>query len=215
MLGTILSLVPSIIGLFSSNKASDEYKAELDKIRSEQKISEASLQAKQILAEQATRGLPGYETMKEDINTQTPTTLNEAKDWLTSGGVVDFLARSSAATNKQLRQLDAANEQQKMANINAYAGYLGGPMAAQESDLAARQTQLGIASAYTGAEKAATQNKYMFGMGNALAGIADKDLYELIALLSGKGDYTKPAGDYVDTISNETPLRNATPYNWT
>lgn len=189
MLGTILSLIPSIIGLFSSNEASDEYRAELEKIRSQQKISGAARQAQQLYAEKATQGMPGYETLKQETQSRQAESVREAQDWLTGGGVVDFLARSSAATNQQLRQLDIANEQQKMANIGAYAGYLGGPMAGYETDLAGRQTQLGIASAYTGAEKSATQSKYMFGMGNALAGIADEDLYQLIALLSGEGKY--------------------------
>ena len=210
MLGTILSLIPSIIGLFSSSKASDEYQAELEKIRGEQKISASAEQAKQRMAE-LTTSVPGYETARQEILSREAETLNQAKDWLTGGGVVDFLAKSSAATNQQLRQLEREKLDQLQKQEYAYANFLGGPMAGYETDLAGRQTQLGIASAYTGAEKSATQSKYMFGMGNALAGIADEDLYQLIALLSGKGTggITPAEKDYSDVITNYTP------YNWT
>lgn len=188
MIGEILSLIPSIIGLFGSNKSHDQYSDELNRLNEQQRLSRSALQAKSLLAENATRGLVGLNTMRENVNNQLPTTLNESKDWLTSGGAVDFLSRASAATNKQLLALDMANESAKQDNMKMYAGYLGGAMANREDQLLDNKTQLGVASAYNMADKSATQNKYMFGMGNALAGISDKDLSDIIALLSGNGN---------------------------
>lgn len=185
MIGSLLSLIPSIIGLFSSNDAHDDYTKQLEQIKANQKLSQSSLQAKSLLAENATRGLAGYETIKEDINNQLPTTLNESKDWLSGSGAVDFLARSKASTDQQLRQLNAANEAEKNKNMDIYTQYLGGTMANREYQLQQDQSQLDVAAGYNNVDKAAVQTKTMGGVGNMLAGIADEELYKLIAGLSG------------------------------
>ena len=208
MIGSLLSLVPSLVGLFSSNSAHDDYSAELEKIKEQQKLSQSALQAKSLYAENATRGLAGYETMKEDIQNQLPTTLNESRDWLSGGGVVDFLSRSKAQTDQQLRQLNSANEQQKQKNMSDYAGYLGNNMAYREDQLLQNQSQLGIAKGYNQVDKASTQNKIMGGVGNMLAGIGDEDLAKFIALLSGKKKMT----DISDSGNNNGNGKNNNPY---
>ena len=188
MIGEILSLIPSIIGLFNSNKSHDQYTDELNKIKDQQKLSQSALQAKSLLAENATRGMAGYETAKEDINNELPTTMNQAKDFLTGGGAVDYLAKASASRDKQLRDLGTENEAAKEKNMNIYASFLGGPMAGYENQLQEDKSQLGVAAGYNKADKAATENQYMFGMGNSLAKMSDKDLAALIAALFGKND---------------------------
>lgn len=184
MIGSLLSLIPSIVGLFSSNSAHDEYSDSLQKIRNNQKLSPSALQAKSMLAENATRGMAGYETMREDIENRLPVTINENRDWLSSGAAVDFLVKSKAQTDQQLRQLNVANAQTKQKNMDTYAGFLGGTMARQENDLLQNQSQLDVAGAYNQVEKSATQNKIMGGVGNMLAGIGDEDISKLVAGLS-------------------------------
>jgi len=222
MIGEILSLIPSIVGLFSSNSSHDEYSSDLEKIRAQQKLSNSALQAKSLYAENATRGLAGYETMKQDINNQLPTTLNESKDWLSGGGAVDFLARASANTNQQLRNLNNQNEQQKQNNQEMYAQYLGGTMASREDMLLQNQSQLDVAAGYNNVDKSATQNKIMGGVGNMLAGIADKDLASIIAGLSKSApkldattaqDYGIPGGQYSQSPVDRMQPIGINPYD--
>lgn len=184
MISEILSALGSIIGGFTANNASNQYNGALEGIKKMQKIPDSALQAKAILAENAGRGLAGYETMKEDINNQLPTTLGAAKDWLTGGGVVDFLSRSQASTNQQLRALNAENEQARQNNLQMYANYLGGPMASQENRLLENQSQIGIAQAVNNADRADTTLNYMNSATGQLGKIGDTDWSNLIALLS-------------------------------
>lgn len=184
MLSEILSLITNAIGMASSNNATNDYNKRLEEIKNQQKISDSALQAKQILAENAGRGLAGYETMKEDINNQLPTTLGAAKDWLTGGGVVDFLSRSQASTNQQLRDLNAKDEKARQNNLQMYANYLGGPMASQENRLLENQSQIGIGQAVNVADKNWRNMLYANAMTDQLGGIGDTDWVKLIALLS-------------------------------
>lgn len=184
MWSTILSLIPTIAGLFSSNKANDDYQANLDKIKADQRLSQSALQAKALLGENATRGLAGYDTMKEDILSTTPTTLNESRDFLSGSGVVDFLAKSKAMTDQQLRQLNAANEQQKQTNMNTYANYLGGVMANREDSLMQGNNLIELAKGQMDYNQAGTNNKLLGNITGTVGGIADLDWKKIIALLS-------------------------------
>jgi len=184
MLSEILSLITNAIGMASSNNATNDYNSALEGIKNQQKIPDSVLQAKAILGENAGRGLAGYETMKEDINNQLPTTLGAAKDWLTGGGVVDFLSRSQASTNQQLRDLNAKDEKARQNNLQMYANYLGGPMASQENRLLENQSQIGIGQAVNVADKNWRNMLHTNAMTDQLGGIGDTDWVKLIALLS-------------------------------
>jgi len=184
MISEILGLITDVIGMASSNNATNDYNKRLEEIKNQQKISDSALQAKAILGENAGRGLAGYETMKEDINNQLPTTLGAAKDWLTGGGVVDFLSRSQASTNQQLRDLNAKDEKARRDNMEMYASYLGGPMASQENRLLENQSQIGIGQAVNVADKNWRNMLYTNAMTDQLGGIGDTDWVKLIALLS-------------------------------
>lgn len=187
MISEILGLITDVIGMASSNKSSNDYNKRLEEIKNQQnqqKTSDSALQAKAILGENAGRGLAGYETIKEDINNQLPTTLGAAKDWLTGGGVVDFLSRSQASTNQQLRALNAENEQTRQNNLQMYANYLGGPMASQENRLLENQSQIGIGQAVNVADRNANNMQYINAMTGQLGEIGDTDWSNLIALLS-------------------------------
>ena len=184
MVGEIIGAITDIIGMVSSNNATNDYNKRLEEIKNQQKISDSALQAKQILAENAGRGLAGYEPMKEDINNQLPTTLGAAKDWLTGGGVMDFLSRSQASTNQQLRALNAENEQARQNNMQMYANYLGGAMANQENRLLENQSQIGIGQAVNEADKKANAMGYVNGLAGQLGQLGDTDWSKLISLFS-------------------------------
>lgn len=192
MWSTLLSLIPSIVGMFSSSNATDEYNSTLESAKANQKLSNSALQAKSLYAENANRGLAGYETMKEDINNQLPETLNASKDWLSGGGAVKFLADASANTNQQLRNLNTQNEQQKQSNMEMYAKYLGGPMAMQENQMQDNRNQLSMYQGMNNYNQAGTQNQLLGQVTGSLGKLGDMDWSKLIALLS-KGSYPSVA----------------------
>jgi hypothetical protein len=205
--GALLSLIPSIINMFTSSSSANKYQEKVDDIKNRQKISDSALQAKALFAENAARGLQGYETIKEDINNQMPTTLNESRDWLTGGGVVDYLTRAQANTAKQLRDLNMANEQEKQRNMQMYAQYLGGSMANREDALQNSQNELDIAAANAGVYKDASLSNTLTGMAGNLLGVSTGDLAGIIALLSGRKDVSKftiQPGQAADMIGSES-----------
>lgn len=196
MIGAILSAIPAIIGMFNSSSANDDYQGKLSAIMDKQRLSSSALQAKSLLAENASRGLPGYETAKEDIYSQMPMSLNAAKDWLTSGGVVDFLAKAGASTSQQLRNLNAANDQARQNNMLTYANYLGSTMAGEENRLAGTMAQLGLMGANADVYAAAAQNNLLTGLIDNLGQGTTTDLSSLIALLSKNKQITPQAISY-------------------
>jgi len=206
MVGEILGIANTVLGLLNSNKSHDENNANLEAIKQQQKVSAAAQQAKNIYAEQASRGLAGYETMKADINNQLPTTLGEAQDWLSGGGVVDFLTKQSAAQNSQLRNLDMANEQARNANMDAYARYLGGPMAAMEANVLGNKTDIGLLQGQNEMNKNSLQNDFMTSLTGTAGKFLDGNWAKIIALLSGKGqapiDFNSQRQDYGMGSSN-------------
>ena len=189
MISEILGVIGDVVGMIGSNNASADYSAKLREAAEKQRVSRSAKEAERILAENATRGLAGYETMKTDINSQTPTTLNAAKDWLTSGGVVDFLAQSQAATNKQLRELDSLNEAKRFDNEKLLAGYLGGPMAEYENQALVDKTQLQLGADASDYGAAGKRNDYINSIFGQLGVLGDTDWSKIVALLS-KGENT-------------------------
>ena len=213
MWSTLLSLIPSVISMFSSNSAEDDYQKKLSAIRNNQALSQSALQAKSLLAENATRGLAGYETMKSDIENRLPETIAENRDWLSSGEAVDFLVKSKAETDRQLRSLATANEQQKQNNMKMYADYLGTNMANREDFMRNNQADIDIAKAQLGYNQAATNSKQWGNLIGSVGNIADMDWEKLLALFSGGADPSAsiPVGStafnqaLLPTYSNQQP----------
>lgn len=184
MIGEILSLVGDVAGMINSNNAHDDYSEAIKKMADSQRIATSAKRAEGIFASQANTGLNGYETMKEDALNLIPETLGATKDWLTSGQAVDYVARASAMADKQLRELNYANENQLTKNRSEYANYLGGTMTNQENLLQAIRNNFNMGIAYNNADKTSAANKYIGAMTNKVAGMTDKDWAEIIALLS-------------------------------
>ncbi len=144
ILDSILSIVNGIL----SSGASEDYANQLGEIKENQKVSEATKEGEAIYQQMSHYGLPGYETEKAEIDTQIPTTLNQIKDYVSSGSLFDTISNLSANVAKQKRQLSAANEAALIENKRNYANYLGGVSGPQEMGVQDKQTQLAIAQAY-------------------------------------------------------------------
>ena len=144
----MLEFIMSIINGITSLSASEDYADQLGEIGKGQQVSEATKRGESIYRELSNQGLPGYETEKAEIDTQIPTTLNQIKDYVSSGSLVDAVSSLSANVAKQKRQLSAANEAALLENKRNYANYLGGVSGPQEMSVQDKQTQLAIAQAY-------------------------------------------------------------------
>jgi len=193
MIGTLISLLPTVMSLFSSNKAHNEYGKDLNALRASQHIDPALLGAQRLYAENATRGLPGYEDMRSEIEATIPETINQGKDFLTGTQAIQMLGSARANADKQLRALSVQNEQARMNNMDEYAKFLSGPMAAYGTHASDQATELGVASAFNKADKGASATKILNGLSNNLSAMSDEDLSKLIALFS-KAKGIKPAG---------------------
>jgi len=219
MFSSIVGLLASIIGGAVSSSANKDYQAELDDQIEKQKVSEALNQAEQIYKEQATRGLPYYEQQKAEIETSIPTTLNQARDYLSGGEMVDALKSIYSNTQQQKRQLDVANAQQRIANQQAYGQFLGSTLAPAQERVAAAQTALSLQKA----EAEVTRQQDMLGFANAGAANLDpmnilnllgsSDLSKFFSLLLAKKKQTfsmdelNPS-DYLDSLPKTTDLSN-------
>jgi hypothetical protein len=144
----MLEFIMSIINGITSIAASDDYAGQLGEIGKGQQVPEATKRGESILMELSNQGLPGYETEMSEIDTQIPTTLNQIKDYVSSGSMVDAISSLSANVAKQKRQLSSANDAALIENKRAYANYLGGVSGPQEMGVQDKQTQLAIAQAY-------------------------------------------------------------------
>lgn len=205
MISEILGIVNSVLGMFNSNSAHDQSDANLERIKKSQVVSDSARQAASIYGSLANTGLLGYETMKSDISNQLPTTLDEAKDYLTPGNVVDFLSRAKAQTDAQLRSLNMADSQQRLENTNRYAAFLGGPMAQQENDVLRNQSMLGIAQNDNMMNKRSLQNDYMGQAAGYVGMLGDTDWSKIVALLSGDKNTSNLDPQWVNQPRNVNP----------
>lgn len=199
MIGALLSAIPSVISLLNSDSAADEYKSAVQAAKENQRLSPAMLKAQSMMAENATRGLAGYEGMKEDINASLPTTMNQAKDWLSGAGAIDFLAKAKAAQDADIRKLNYANAQQRQANEAAYAGFMSGPMATEENRLNSTLTGLDMNAANADVYSSAAENNIWMTLANNLGKGTTEDASNFISLLSKK----QPPS--VNTLAPTTP----------
>ena len=181
---SVVGLLASIIGGAISSSANKDYQAELDKQIENQRVSAALNQAEQIYKEQAMRGLPYYEQQKAEIETSIPTSLNQARDYLSGGGMVDALTSIYSNTQQQKRQLDVANAQQRIANQQAYGRFLGQVKAPAEQHVSDIQTELALEKA----EAEVIRQQDILGFANA--GAANLDPMNILNLL-GSSDLSK------------------------
>lgn len=187
MISEILGIANTLLGMLNSNESHDQYGQQLEALKKQQQVSASAQRAANIYGALASQGLPGYESMREDVQNQLPTTLGEAQDFLTSGSAVDFIARSKAETDKQLWGLNMANAQSKQDNMGRYAAFLGGPMAQYEQMALGNQTDIGLMEAQNMMNKNSLQNDYMTSLTKAAGSGLDANWAKIAALLSKSG----------------------------
>jgi hypothetical protein len=131
----------------------------LQTVRDKQSLAKSWNTAGGVYGELSGQGSPGFESEKEDIYSQLPTTISEGKDFLTSGGLVDYLAKSYTKQNQALRQLNASNDAARIENKRTYGGFLQNKAGA-ETALNTQNLGLDLSKIQMG--EARTQDKLNF-----------------------------------------------------
>lgn len=179
-------MLSTVLGLISSSSANKKSQASLDELAKKQKISEGVLAGENILREQAYGNMPGYENRMADIESSVPQTINQAKDYVSGGGLLDTLSKIYAESNKEKRALNDSNAMFQTQAKDRLASYMGGVKGGAETNL---QNDLNsIALSKIGITQTGTQDKLNFmNMGlNAVSN--DSALAKLINNLLGNGD---------------------------
>jgi hypothetical protein len=193
MISEILGVVDQVIGMINANEAQGKYRQTLDELARHQGVPESARLAQEIYRSKASSGLAGKEKMEENILSMYPETMNEAKAWLTGPGASDYIARTSAAVNKQLRDLEVLDEQALERNIKQYAEFMGNTLGGYEERALDRSTNLQAMSANAAFAGANTSSDYLSGILGNIGSLGDSDWSKIIALLSkSKSTEDKP-----------------------
>ena len=195
-IGSAISLFSSLAnGLISSN-AEKAYQKDLENYKNKYDVAEATRRADKLLSE-STMGLPGYETLSSEIDTQMPTTLNQLRDSLSGGGMISVLSDIYTKANAAKRALSVQNAQAIQAQKNKYADFLGGVMGPQEQDVQAQKLALSLAQSQSKMNQSKDQLSFANQGLGSLTGLLSGDYSDLIAILSGDGKKPK-GGEYMD-----------------
>lgn len=200
MLASLIPLLSSVISGAASGFAHRDTIDTINEERRKAQVPDAVLRASNILQEQAGQGLSNYEQQRADIQSQIPTSLNQIKDFVSGGGMVDAISSLYSKQNQSLRTLDTQNEDARKQNLNTYANFLGGTQGSYEQK--AQDTQRMLALLAAGEKQAMTQDKLNYA--NQGAGGLDPtgDLFKMLsstdvsgflaALLAKKGNNEIP-----------------------
>ena len=204
MLEAILGILGTAASWINSSQANKNMQSTLGQIKSQNVIPPSLIEGKNILEEQATTGLPGYETMKEEEETQFPDTINRVKDSVTSGDLMKLVMNLYTKQNQNLRTLSISDAEAKMENRQRLATYLSGPMAEAEEGQLSNLMNLEMAGALSKQESASQSNQYLTNILKGAGKVGDTDWSDLIAGLSTKQKTPKggKAGDVGDLIFN-------------
>lgn len=208
-----MGLISSIVNGIVSSSAHDKTTDELNRMASDVRVPEAVRRGEAILREQAGQGLPGYEQQMDEIDSSIPLTLNQAKDYVSSGGLIDALSKMYAQGNKAKRELSWQNDKMIMESKNRLAEYLGRTVGGyeNEADRVRRELQLGGIS-----EDKSKAYDQMFGVNTGINSLisglgGEKGILEMILNSDGKSA-TTPAANTGMTLSLKDllPSTNAT-----
>ena len=144
----IIGAIPGIISAIVGANSSADYQKKLEELRQQQHLAAGYKRGENIYKELSNEGLPGYESQESELDTSIPTTLNQMKDYVSSGSLVDAVAGMSAKVNQQKRQLGAANDAALLQNKQSLGNYESSVMGPAETKVADDKTQLAIGGAY-------------------------------------------------------------------
>ncbi len=184
MWSSIIGLLASVIGGAVSSSADKGYEEDLQSQIDKQKTAPALSQAESIYRALANTGLPGYETEKQEIETSVPTTLNQLRESVQSGSMVDALTSIYTKSQGAQRELSRANERQMLSNKQQYGQFLAGSLAPAQERVQSNLTALEVAKARE--EKQRAKDKLAFSQ--AGAGVLGNTLNEFMGM-SGLDSY--------------------------
>ncbi len=153
MIGSLLGLVSSIVGGALSSASHDETQSKLSEMVSNTRVPESVRRGEAILRENVNTGLPGYQEQLSEIDSSIPMTLNQAKDYISGGGLVDALSKMYSQGNAAKRQIGRENDAAILANKNRLAQYLGSVSAGYENETQRRRDALQLMGLEEGKSK--------------------------------------------------------------
>lgn len=186
MVGAILGLLSSIIGSISANSANNKSQSELDALAGKQKVPDSVRAGEQIMREQASGNMPGYDNQMSNIDSSQAQTINQAKDYVSGGGLLSALSNIYTKGNEQKRGVMDANSMFQTQAKDKLASYLGQVSGGAEQTVQNDLNSLALAK--VGINQAGTQDTLNF-MNTGLNAVGnDKGLLAIInQLLSGSG----------------------------
>jgi len=193
----LMSIFSDIVNTVGSINTHDKYAQQLTDIEKNLKVPASAIIAQNILKSLTNQGIAGIEGEKGDIASKGVVTLNNAKDFLTSGGMLDFLSKSTAMQMEEERKLNTENAQQEQANIEKYAGYMGTTMANFQQNLADKKTQLKADIAGVEADKSASIYKNLSDITGVVGGYVGKGM-----------DDTKTAQTLKNATGSQLPIKD-------
>ncbi len=201
MVGEIVGAIGSIANMLSSNKETARENRAIEDMKRRNKIAQSIYSGEGIMAELSNQGLTGYEGMKSEIQGELPTTLNQFKDSVAAGSLVDMLGNFQARQSQQLRGLSIQNEQKKRENKKNYASYLGTVVGGAETAKYAQDMELSLTQLGLDRQGKADQMKYLSEGLGMLGKLGDKDNSDWISGLFGKNN----SFDSIKTAKPTTP----------
>jgi gas vesicle protein len=190
--GAILGIISSLIGAASAGKANKQSQRDLDALARNQRVPDAVKQGEELLRDLAYGDLPGYQYRLSDIESSQAQTINQAKDYVSGGGLLGALSEIYTRGNAAKRELTDTNAQYRDAAKNKLVDYLSRVTAGYDMKL---QDDLNsIALAKVGVTQAGTQDKLNF-MNTGLNAVSnDKGLLAIINKLLGNTSTTETKG---------------------
>ena len=144
----LLDAIMGIVGGAESLASQNTYAKQLEDISNNLGVSEAVKRGAGMMEEQANQGLAGYNQLMENADEEIPTTLNQVKNYFTSGKALTALSMMTDKVNKEKQGVNIANQQAIQANKQNYSNYLGNVLGPAEQHVMDEQTQLAINAAY-------------------------------------------------------------------
>jgi hypothetical protein len=142
VVGTAAGILGDAWNWVTSIKSNKETQAMVDALRNKNVLSPALLDSLNMVGEQSNQGLPGYENIVSEEKGKLPTTLNQIRDSVSSGNMMDIVTNLYTKQNQDLNQLAVADAQTKAKNKEKLSGFLANELApAQDKQ---RSTEFGL-----------------------------------------------------------------------
>lgn len=140
MIGEVVGILGDVANMISSNNSNAKTQKMIDGLKNV--ISPALLESLNMVDEQSNQGLAGYENIVSETKGRIPSTLNQIRDAVNSGEMMDTVTNLYTKQNETLNQLAVANAQIKTGNKEKLSGFLANDLApAQDKQ---RHTDFGL-----------------------------------------------------------------------